>query len=220
MQAWKVRALATLVDTRTDTAMARDLRRRALSAADAEPSALITLARAVRECALACRAARWAGDCLTSASSPLAVAVPLFTALGWVTGKLAEHPEALEGLTPAEGHDWTANALYVALAADKHCNVPPTVDRDLARGGYTTAELIVTQVHYVAAQVLDLYRRLPAGCAERYGLRQVIGTAEDELADVLAIIEEGVRYGLGMQQAAQVAPDSTAQWAALMGRPS
>ena len=220
MQAWKVRALSTLVNTRTDTAMAHAFRRDPLTHAETEPGALATIARDVHDYAIACRAARWDGGCLTSAANPLSMTLPLFEALIWVTGKLAKNPASLEGVTPDKMREWREMATQVAVFADKQSNVPPSVDRDLARDGFTTAELVATQAHYVATQVLNLYRRLPAVGNEGYGLRMAIDATEDALADVLAIIEEGVRYGLGLQKTAKVDPESTAQWAALMGRPS
>ena len=220
MQAWKVRALSTLVNTRTGTAMAHAFRRDPLTHAETEPGALATIARDVREYAIACRAARWDGGCLTSAANPLSMTLPLFEALIWVTCKLAKNLASLEGVTPDKMREWREMATQLAVFADKQSNVPPSVDRDLARDGFTTAELVATQAHYVATQVLNLYRRLPAVGNEGYGLRLAIANTEDALADVLAIIEEGVRYGLGLQKTAKVDPESTAQWAALMGRPS
>lgn len=216
ISAWKARAMSTLLDIRTTAADCRAWRRDPIPSAEMQPDSLAALARELRDYAHACRKARWDGTCLESSTQPLVVFGTLLEALGWVVPKLAAHDPSLTALDLAGWNEIVLNGL---LLAGRQPNVPPAVDRDLARDGYTTAEFVAEHVHLAADMLLSLYRRLPTNTPAAYALGLTVGAAEDALADVPTVIKDGVRFALGMQRAAEVMPADAAIRERLMARP-
>lgn len=215
MPAWKARAVGVLANTRVSAAPCRAWHRDPPAQADLHPESLQAVARELQDYAHACRHARWDGTALESAVAPLDVFGGLMTALSWVAPKLAAHDPCV---TPQDLAEWRETVLTALLSVGCQTNVPPAIDRDLARDGYTTAELVAERVHVAADMLLGLYRRLPTSGPEAYPVGLAINSADDALANVLVVIKEGVQFGLGMQRAVAVVPGDAALWAKLMAR--
>lgn len=190
IESWKAQAFNALMRARVDPAPALDVKARAHRAMDVEADCIVRYAQTLRDYALECRAARWNDSPTPLVANGLygTVYECMWLAWYWVMPKIGMDM----GKSIAEDLKTIANTVA------RHANVPPPVDRALARDGYNTAEVVAEFVYFGARMLIDLYDDVPAHDPHAERARSAASRAKAVLRDVPIILREGVEFTLGI----------------------